>query len=353
MLAAATREAAARGHTTTILLTDIARSREWLDRLDGARVRFLARPRSRLSLIAAAMRELDALAGARPGPAVLHAHFSTFDIPAALLRLRRPGLCVFWHEHGPLLDDRRTRLRNELRYIALGPLLSGVLCVSRELEQALRERHLPAAKLRYFPNAVDTGAFSPPSAAARAAARRALGLPEGARVLLHFAWDWERKGGPLMVAAARELATDRALVILTVLGERPGGIPVREVPSCVRSLAPTGEVGRLYAAADGFLSCGTAEGMPLAVLEALACGLPVVGSDLPVHRELLAGLPGGVVASGAAALAAAIKRVLALGERERAEHARLARERISAQFSLEGWARRLLDAYERAADRGA
>ena len=227
--------------------------------------------------------------------------------------------------------------------------MARILCVSPEIHSQLSRRGAPKRKLQDFPNAIDLGRFEPITGHERVAARRSLGLPESARVILHFGWSWQRKGGDLMVAAAELMATDPGVVALTVLGEtgaastapRLIGHPV------VRPLAPTDDVRRLYAAADVFLSTSTAEGMPFAVLEALACGLPVVATELPVLRELLDGLPGvATVAADPRAIAAGVAAVMALGDRERQQHAQLARGRIEASYALGPWARRLVDLYE-------
>jgi glycosyltransferase involved in cell wall biosynthesis len=213
----------------------------------------------------------------------------------------------------------------------------------------LRARHAPARKLRDFPNAVDTRRFSPTTTEERRAARASFGLPAGARVVLHFGWSWELKGGELMLGAAEILRDEPDLIILSVIGERT--VPVRglEENPLIRALAPQADVKRLFDAADVFLSCSPAEGMPLAVLEALACGLAVVGTDIPVQKRLLDGLPGATaVPSAPAAIAAGIRRMLHLSEAERGQHVQIVRERLASSFDLDVWARRLVDIYEAA-----
>jgi glycosyltransferase involved in cell wall biosynthesis len=346
MLAAVATEAARRGHRSSIVFSDVARDRPWLNDLAGlAEVHFVDIDGSRPTATRAAIGELRSLLRSRPGPAVIHTHFAGFDIPAALMRLRRRRLAVFWHEHGPLFDDARHRWRNTLRYVTLGPLVSGILCVSPDVSAALQARRAPVGKLHELVNAIDADRFSPATAAARREARRSLGLADQARVGLHFGWDWQLKGGDLLLAAGEALTAERDLVLLTVPGETarvdlpPGGV--------VRRLAPTGDVTRLYDATDLFVSCGRTEGMPLAVLEALACGLPVLATDLPVQRRLLADLPGArTVPPDPARIAAGIRELITLSPEVRSEHARLARARIVDGYALGPWARRIVDLYE-------
>jgi glycosyltransferase involved in cell wall biosynthesis len=356
MLAATAREAGRRDYPTTVLLPEIARGRAWLAELDGlADIRFLPANAARIAGARPVMRVLRSLLGARPGPAVIHTHFATFDVPAALTALRRRELAVFWHEHGPIVEDPVVRLRNMVRYGGLGRLIDGMLCVSPELLEQLAARGAPRAKLRDFPNAIDTEVFAPITAAERAAARRSLHLADDARVVLHFGWSWERKGGDLMLAAAEELVSEPEVVFLTVLSEDPGAIPDLAAHANVRPLHPTDDIKRLYAAADVFLSASRAEGaLPLAALEALACGLPLIVNDIPVQRRLLDGVPGALaVTPDGAAIADAARRLLSLSEAELAAHREFVDQRFRTWFALDGWARRLLDLCEFTLDRPA
>ena len=72
--------------------------------------------------------------------------------------------------------------------------------------------------------------------------------------------------GPLLLSACRQLAGNQQNIFL---------------PGLVHNVAD------YLRAADLFVSASHAEGMPNAVLEALAASLPVILSDIPAHREVL------------------------------------------------------------------
>ncbi len=351
MLAATAREAAARGHKMTIWFSGVARGRPWLSDLHGlTEIRWLDDSRGPVASTGPTLHALRRDLADDRGPLILHTHFSKFDIPAALMRLDRRRPAVFWHEHSRLTDTPAAKWRNLMRYRVFAPLVYAILCVNPTIREGLLVRKAPAGKLRDFPNAIDLRRFPTLTPPMRSAARRLLGIPESARVALHFGWDWHRKGGDLLLAAADLLGSEPAVVVLTVLGDQPtavelglGGHPV------IRAVKSRTDVQAFYAAADVFLSPSRGEGMPYAVLEALASGLPVIASDLPVHRTLLTGLPAGrTVPLQPAAIAGAIASLLSLNESERAAHASMARERVEATYALDSWARRLIDLYEQA-----
>lgn len=108
--------------------------------------------------------------------------------------------------------------------------------------------------------------------------------------------DWERKGGPDLVAAFRRLRRDHPSVRLDIVGCSPGvggdGIEVHGR----RSLS---EVSRLMASADIFCLPTLAEPFGVAYIEAMHAGLPVVGTRLgAVPDFVLAGRTGQLVTPG-------------------------------------------------------
>jgi len=155
--------------------------------------------------------------------------------------------------------------------------LDGVVAVSEENRTHCVERYgVPPERILLAPNAVDTARFAPRD---RAAARARLGLP-GDRTLALFAGHFIGRKGPLRALAAVRSVPDLDAVFL---GEGP------QAPSGDRVLfaggvAP-GDVPSWLAAADVFVLPTLAEGSPNAILEAMACGLPVVANDIPALRE--------------------------------------------------------------------
>jgi glycosyltransferase involved in cell wall biosynthesis len=96
------------------------------------------------------------------------------------------------------------------------------------------------------------------------------------------------------------------------------------------------DVYRWVSKADVYLSTSRGEGLPIAVLEVMACGIPVILSDIPPHREIAEGVdfiplirPGDV-----AGFARELRRMEQLTPDERAELGRRCRRIVEERFSL-------------------
>jgi len=157
--------------------------------------------------------------------------------------------------------------------------------VSRQLVDELVRLGAPRARAVLLPNGVDRGIFHPGD---RGEARRALGLPEGDRVLLFVGLLEPHKGlRELCEALAAVQAGSTVPVHLAVVGDGPlrgelqaraqasGGASGRVILAGLQDLAG---VARYLAAADVLVLPSWAEGTPNVVLEALAAGRPVVAS---------------------------------------------------------------------------
>ncbi len=106
------------------------------------------------------------------------------------------------------------------------------------------------------------------------------------------------------------------------------------------------EVVRLLQSADVFVNLSRGEGMPNAVLEAMACGTAVVLSDIKPHRELISDGEGGILCDGGnpAGIAQAILKLIASPESRR-ELGGKGRKRVEEEFSWSAATGKLTDLF--------
>jgi glycosyltransferase involved in cell wall biosynthesis len=116
------------------------------------------------------------------------------------------------------------------------------------------------------------------------------------------------------------------------------------VKDSVRFLGFEPDVRSWMQAADGFLLSSRWEGLPMALIEAAACGLPAVATDVPGTNEAIAdGQTGWLAPAGdAAAFAAKMTALLESSPDQRKEMGQQARRRAVERFSLDA----VLDRWE-------
>lgn len=341
MLIAISRAVVRRGWEPVVALPADLTERAWLPALreSGTSVCFFRR-----GSVPAVRRELrELIEDSRR--AVLHTHFTGFDVPATLAA--RAEDAVVWHIHSAVREGLAVGARSRLKHALLGRRVDSILAVAPDVADTARARGAPANRVHFIPNAVDTTLLPAFEQDERRVARELLELPAEAEVLLHFGWEWERKGGDLFLAAAGQLvAAGRNVVALSVgatsapaqnvLGER------------FRTAPPTNETRSLFAAASVFVSPSRAEGMPYAMAEALCLGLPVAATAIPGQVALGEGLAAcELVPADPGALAQGIARLLDKTAAERDTAAADARARIVARHDLVPWAERIAVEYAR------
>jgi glycosyltransferase involved in cell wall biosynthesis len=208
-------------------------------------------------------------------------------------------------------------------------------------------------RVHVVPIGVDAEVFRRPPPPVREAVRRRFGLAECPFVL--FVGTVEpRKNVPMLVRAFERLQrTGRLsgvrLVIAGPLGWQSDAAR-RTVDSLgLRDAVFTGPVSDeelvgLYSEASLFVFPSLYEGFGLPALEAMACGVPVVASDIPVLREVLGDAARFAAPTDVEGLANAMERVLT-DEGERATLIERGRERV-ARFTWQETARRTFSVYE-------
>jgi glycosyltransferase involved in cell wall biosynthesis len=203
---------------------------------------------------------------------------------------------------------------------------------------------VPPERVRVVPHGVERRRFTPQRAERVAALRRKLALERP--FVLQFGAIEARRGADLAVRAVASLRARLGDLDLALAGPERARVPgLDETPAWVRRLGAVAEedVPALFCAAEVVVAPSRGEGFDLPVLEALACGAPVVASDIDVHVEHFADAVEFFPDGDAEALEAAVMRVLTDGERGRA--LRAAGSRLVSRFSWEASARSHLDVW--------
>ena len=157
--------------------------------------------------------------------------------------------------------------------------------VCAALTDVLREWGVAPERLHVMRNGVDLQRFTP---LPQADARQALGLREGQQLLLSVGHLIDRKGHDLVIRALAALAPGHPLARLVVIGEGPERAALQALVSALglqdkvrfTGALPQTELPRWYSAADVLVLASSREGWANVLLEAMACGTPVVASRI-------------------------------------------------------------------------
>jgi glycosyltransferase involved in cell wall biosynthesis len=221
-----------------------------------------------------------------------------------------------------------------------------IVAPSRAIETELIEAGYPPARVHLVPNGVP---LPPPVDAARKAEARAtlasasplLQLAPASPLAVYTGRLDQAKGLDTLLAAWQRLVPHLPKARLWLAGEGPyhktleEQIEARGLRGRVVLAGVFDTVDELLAAADLFVLPSREEGMSLALLEALAAGVPVVASDIPGNRQLITHGQQGLLVplDDVTALASRLLQVLKAPS-QAAELAQAGRALVEQRFSL-------------------
>ena len=245
--------------------------------------------------------------------------------------------------HGWTGGGGRLRLYHALEALALGRF-HRVCAVSSNIAEALANRGIDRGRIARVTNGIDTDRYRPLEGLATRRTEAPLRLGTAARLAA------EKNLSGLIRAVAECNRRGRPTSL-----ELCGDGPLRdELADLIRALALEDHVrlkGRIehpedwYPDLDAMVLPSLTEGLPLALLEALACGCPVVATDVGEVAAVLEGLPGcRIVPAGDDD--ALVDALLALRARRRPDDAAV--ERIRGRYSLRHMAESYAEIYREA-----
>ncbi len=279
---------------------------------------------------------------------VIHTHLVRSTILGALVG-RAAGIPVVTTLHNTRPSIRLPRVLRALETLVLRSVVDRVVAVGWETAAANRPR-LGATPVEVIPNAV---AEIPALAATeRDAARKELGVePDEVLAMAVGRLHPQKAYGDLLAAFERVCRNRRARLCIVGRGGEREAIEAEVarlgLGERVTLLGLRRDVPRLLGASDLYVSASAWEGLPVATLEAMAAGLPVVATSVGDVPRVLDADAGTLVPAGRPEeLALALDRVLG-DPALRARHGKAARRRVREHFGADAWSARLLALYRR------
>jgi len=280
---------------------------------------------------------------------ILHVHgYAAADF--GRLAARRVGAALVLHEH---FADPRMPAYQGLADRLLSRFTDRAIAVSGSTRDFLvRQRHVPAARVRLIWNGAPLAEFAPVAPAAALATRRELGLPAESLVVGSIGRLSEQKGHRYLLDAAARVVAQKKDARLLIVGDGDQMDALRRqadalgITASVLFAGHRTDVRALLGALDVFCISSTYEGTPLALFEAMAAGKAIVSTAVDGCREVLEDGATGLLVPprDPEALAAALLRCLddaAL----RASLAKRARE-ASARFDIAACVAQMQDLYD-------
>jgi glycosyltransferase involved in cell wall biosynthesis len=256
---------------------------------------------------------------------------------------RTPASVLAFHTYDTIIRQGTRPLRRaalELADLVFHPTMDRYIALAPSHKAYLVEtKRLKADKIRVVPNGIELAEFE--SSPGREEARRAFGIDPTARVVVMVAGLRRWKDHAMLLRAAPKVIEQVPDALFVLAGDGPERAGLEEaarglrIADRVRFLGVIGNVPQLLAAADLCVLTSRHEAFPLSLLEAMACGLPVVATATGSVADLVDdGVTGWLVGTGdASAFAAAVVRLLDDPTTARA-FGRAGRSRVEEEFTM-------------------
>jgi glycosyltransferase involved in cell wall biosynthesis len=196
-------------------------------------------------------------------------------------------------------------LLHRMRY-ALLRRANRLVAISSQMETTLKDKGIPAHQIATIPNGIDTTLYHPATPQEKMHLRQALGLPLDRPLFVFTGRLTTSKGVPELIEAWRRVAEQYANAHLLLMGTGAGCfddceaetrqfVATHQLASCVTFTGGVTNVADYLRAADAFVFPSHYEGFGLSIIEAMACGLPIIVSRVGVALEAIQSMRNGML----------------------------------------------------------
>jgi glycosyltransferase involved in cell wall biosynthesis len=288
-------------------------------------------------------------------PAVIQTWMYHADLIGGLAACFVPHVKTVWGIHNSTLDPSTSK-RSTRTIVRVNAFLSrfvpAKIIACSQAAQKIHEAHgYMESRIVFIPNGFDLDDYRP-DPGARERVRAELGIPSTTPVVGMAARFDPQKDHATFFQAANEIAAAIPDVHFVLCGDgisrdNPGLVPLMsgsEKPENIHLLGRRTDMKDIYPSWDvGMLSSSYGEAFPLVIGEAMACGVPCVGTDVGDTAELIGDTGLTVPPREPGQLAAAVIQILSLSENERQDLGRKARNRILENYEI----RKIVNLYQR------
>lgn len=274
---------------------------------------------------------------------VLHVHGYKSAFYALRARHAHPDIPIVSTLHGWITNTRALWFYQMLELRMLRRVQS-ICIVAESMRRPLCDAGIPAAHIRLIENGIDTTRFRTD---VPTLSREELGIPPDAFVFGGVMRLSAEKNPLGLLAAFTRIATTTSQAWLVVAGDGPQHAEFEQrlresgLGDRVRLLGMRNDPERLYPLFDCFVLPSLSEGLPLALLEAMASERLVVATDVGQVATVLDGLEASLVPAGdIAALASAMRGTL-----DHRSPLPALRQRVQARYSVARMAHDYADVY--------
>ena len=270
-------------------------------------------------------------------PSILHSHMVHANLLGRIVRL---------FVHVPVVISTAHNIDEGGRWREIFYRLTDFLAdVTTNVSQAAVDRYIevgaaPRHRIRFIPNGLNTEKFKP-DVHDRERLRDELGLDK-AFVWLAIGRLVEAKDYPNMIKAFAMLP-EGTVAKLLIVGQ---GELEAELKQLVRDLQQENrihfigvrqDIPQLMNAIDGYVMSSAWEGLPMVLLEAAACGKPIVATDVGGNREIVLNKSSGFIvpAGNARELASAVTNVSSMSSSDRNIMGNAGRQYVEGKYSIE------------------